>query len=91
MARMSGRDIRSNFGSNLSLIREITDLDPWEATNITIKNKLNLAETKFVPDEDEWKVALLSKYLATRLEAFYANNIEEETRITDLIRSLTIY
>ena len=91
MARLSARDIRSNFGSNLSFIRELTKLDPWEASSLSIKIKLSSAETKIVPAEDEWRVELLSKLLRSRLEAYYEGNTEEETRLSDLIRSLTIF
>ena len=91
MARLSARDIRSSFGSNLNLIRERTNLDPWEASNHTIKNKLSLAEASDVPSADEWRVDLLSKLLGARLEAYYGNNRSEEARLSDLIRSLTIF
>ena len=91
MARLSARDIRSIFGSNLNLIREKTNLDPWEASNYTIKNKLSSAEAMDVPSADVWRVDLLSKLLGARLEAYYANNKNEESRLSDLIRSLTIF
>ena len=91
MARISARDIRSNFGSNLNLIREITNLDPWESPNQVIKNKLSQAECMLAPDEDFWRPGLLSKLLGARLEAYYWNNSDDEQIFTDLINSLTIY
>ena len=88
MARLSSRDIRSNIGSNLSLIIEKTGLDPWEASNVIIKQSLTAAETILPPEGEEWRVRYLPKLLSARLEAFYEGNQEEETRLTDLINSL---
>ena len=88
MARLSSRDIRSNIGSNLSLIAEKTGLDPWEADNLAVKQRLTAAETVSPPEEDEWRVYYLPKLLSARLEAFYQGNQEEEAMLTDLINSL---
>ena len=68
----------------------MTNLDPWETGNNRIKNKLSLAETMDVPMEDVWRLEYLSKLLERRIVAHYANNGEEEAKITDLIRSLTM-
>ena len=90
MSRLSGRDLRSNFGSNLRLIVEKTGLDPWEVNNKSIKEKLSAAETSHIPTEDKWRVPLLRKYLDKRLEAYYSGNTEEEDKLTYLIRCLMI-
>ena len=90
MSRLSGRDLRSNFGSNLRLIVEKTGLDPWEVDNKLIKDQLSSTERVHVPTEDEWRVPLLSKYLDRRLEAYYNGDAEEEDKLTDLIRCLMI-
>ena len=52
MARLSSRDIRSNIGSNLSLIAEKTGLDPWQADNLAVKQRPTAAETVSPPEED---------------------------------------
>ena len=91
MDRLSAKDIRSHFGSNLGLIGKLTKLAPWEVSHLLIRIKLSSAEIKNVPAEDEWKVDLLSKLLTLRLEAYYEGNKKEETRFSDLIRSLTIF
>ena len=88
MARLSGRDVRSNFGSNLRLIMEKTGLDPWETDNRTIKNYLSIAETRDTPMEDHWRLQLSQKLLESRLQAYFYCDIEEETRLTEVIRSL---
>ena len=90
MARLAGRDIRSNFGSNLRLIAEKTCLDPWVTDNVTIKNKLNYVESPVVPDQDVWRLGLLEKLLAARLMAFYENREDDELQLNDMINSLTI-
>ena len=71
MARLSGRDLRSNFGSNLRMISELTGLDPWEVDNKEIKRHLSLAETEEVPHGEGWRINLLSKYIAARSETYY--------------------
>ena len=91
MARLSAKDIRSHFGSNLGLIGKLTKLDPWEDSHLLIRIKLSSAEIKNVPAEDEWRVDLLSKLLRSGLKAYYEGNTKEETRLSDLIRSLTIF
>ena len=68
----------------------MTNLDPWETSNNIIKNELSLVETLDVPTDDVWRLEYLSKLLGRRLEAHFTNNRNEEMRITDLIRSLTI-
>ena len=74
MARLSSRDVRSNFGSNLKLIEEKTGVDPWVTENRVIKNKLSAAEIVPVPAADIWR-------LAARLEANNGNYVAEELRL----------
>ena len=89
MARLVGRDIRSNFGSNLRLISDKTCLDPWVTDNVTIRNRLNYVESPVVPAEDGWRLGLLEKLLAARLMAFFENREDDELQLNDLINSLT--
>ena len=90
MARLSARDIRSKFGSNLNLLRVKTNLDPWISSNQLVKNKLRINETFAVPSEDLWRVDFLPKLLGNRSEAYFFNNTDEEVKQNDLIRSLII-
>ena len=88
LARLSSRDVRSNLGSNLRLIKDKTRLDPWTATNCVVKHKLNKTETVIAPKIDEWRIAFLAKLLSARLEAHYLSNSKEELGLTEMINSL---
>ena len=87
---MAARDIRSNLGSNLDLIRRESKLDPWESDKMTIQAALHFAERKYVPDEDMWRCGYLSKLLTQRLEHHYSGNRDEEERVMNLINSLVV-
>ena len=87
MARLSSRDVRSNFGSNLKLIAEKTGVDPWLTENRIIKNKLSAAEIVPIAAEDIWRRR--RKLLGARLEAYYGNDDVEMSRLNELIQSLT--
>ena len=65
-----------------------TGLDPWETDNRTLNNYLTIAETIATPVEDIWRLELSQKLLESRLEAYFYCDTDEETRLTDLIRSL---
>ena len=87
-ARISARDIRTNLGSNLALIRRETNLDPWETDRLSVKSALHFAEMKEIPAGDEWRSEYLSKLLNEMLYHKYNGNIDEEKKILTLINSL---
>ena len=89
-ARLSARDIRTNMGSNLALIQEETNLDPWETNKTTIRAALRLKERKEIPSGDEWICAYLWKLLNEKLQYYYEGNIDEEMRTLTLINSLVV-
>ena len=82
------QDLRSSLGSNLRLIAETSNCDPWEVSNTVLKHKLNEGIRVSVPAEDKWRVQYLSKLLNDRLEAYYTSDISKETMLDDLISSL---
>ena len=88
VALLAGRDVRSTVGSNLTLLRNKTGLDPWTAGRCQLKAALELATRKEVPELDYWRPQLLQKLLSARLLAHYSADLEEEERLTNLIDSL---
>ena len=49
---LAARDLRSNLGSNLALVRESTGLDPWQAGSKQVKAALQVAHRAAVPPQD---------------------------------------
>ena len=90
VALLAARDIRSNLGANLALVREETGLDPWVAGRTELRAALEAADLAPVPQQDSWRVPYLGKLLAARLQAHYAADSEEEQRLQSLIDSLVI-
>ena len=90
VAMLAARDVRSNLGKNLSLVRETTGLDPWMARPGQLRAALDLSERREVPEMDLYRVPLLQKLLGQRLQAHYMTNVEEEERLTALINSLVV-
>ena len=88
VALLAGRDVRSTVGSNLTLLRNKTGLDPWAVGRGHLKAALELATRREVPELDFWRPQLLQKLLSARLEAHYSADLVEEERITNLIDSL---
>ena len=87
---MAARDIRTNLGSNVALIREETKLDPWSTDKKTLKAVLMNLEMVEPEDEDIWRYQYLAKLLNERLFHQYCSNLEDETRVNLLINSLVI-
>ena len=88
MARLSSRDLRSSLGSNLRLIAETSNCDPWEVSNVELKYCLREGTRVSVPGEDQWRIQYLAKLLNDRLEAFYTSNNSQKTILDALITSL---
>ena len=90
VALLAARDLRSNLGANLALVQEETGLNPWLAGRSELRMALEAANQAPVPQQDSWRVPLLEKLLAARLQAHYDANEEEEQRLKGLINSLVI-
>ena len=89
-ALLAARDVRSNLGANLALVRAETGLDPWTTGRGELQSALEAADRAPVPQQDRWRVPYLGKLLAARLKAHYAAESEEEQRLQSLIDSLVI-
>ena len=90
VAMLAARDVRSNLGKNLSLVRETTGLDPWTARPGQLRAALNLSDRREVPELDQYRVPLLKKLLGQRLQAHYMADVKEEERLKALIDSLVL-
>ena len=86
VARLTARDLQTNLGSNLALIREETNLDPWE-----MDKALQLAERQKIPQGNEWRSEYLWKLLNQKL-AFYimTEKFRKKKMTLELISSLIV-
>ena len=89
-AHLSARDVRSNLGKNLKLLREETDLEPWTADRVQMKLAIHRKEQVEIEANDYWRIDFLSKLLDDRIQAVYNLDEKSETYITSLINSLVI-
>ena len=63
LARIVSRDVRSVTCKNVTLLKEVTGLSPWDFSKWRIQEKLLKTA---VPSNDEWRSGLLVKLLETR-------------------------
>ena len=90
LAILASHDIRTNLGANLTHLKEVTKVDPWNAVKDQLNQALNQEFATRTPDVDHWRPPLLQKLLIQRLSAKYDGNKTEEEYLTTLIDSLTI-
>jgi hypothetical protein len=79
LSHIVARDIRTTTGSNLSLIREVTGLDPWYCKSGQVRKALG---------EKQAEVPALGKLLAQRGEWHY--ELRDTSELTELIDSLCV-
>ena len=72
------------------MIREETGLEPWQTEKHILKSVLMIQEHEIPTTEDKWRVHYLARLLDERLLNHYQSNIEEETRLSELINSLVV-
>ena len=85
MANIVARDMGSVTGRNLELIRQETGLNPWSATPAQIRDRLPRKE---VPQQDQYRLGLLGKYLSDRRQL--ETDMADTKEISGLIDSLCI-
>ena len=90
VASLAARDVRSNLGANLALIRRETGLDPWVVGPCQLKQALESAELADIPETDRWRIPYLNKLLSQKLEAHYNGDLHEEKNLRSLIDSLVV-
>ena len=91
-ARLSARDKRKTLGSNLDVLKCLTDIDPWSSNKSLIRQRIIEAERSRTNefDRDAWRVTYLSKLLEERTVAHHSNNREKEQYVQSLIDSLVV-
>ena len=88
VTRLAARDVRSSLGSNLRLIHDMTDLNPWTTSRLVMKERLRQVTIAQTPQEDYWRLGAIQSLLSERQLAFYDSNDEKEQQLTTLIESL---
>ena len=83
LVRIVARDARSVTWKNVSLIKEVSGLSPWDYSKWRIKEKLPRAT---VPANNEWRLGLLQKLLEMRRQQEFT--VEDTDRATQMIDSL---
>ena len=90
VARLAARDLRSNLGANLRMMKDISGRDPWCTEELVMKMALRRNCVKEIPKEDFWRVLYLRKLLNLRQQAFYEARDDEVQRISEIIESLVV-
>ena len=90
LAILASRDLRSNLGSNVNLVKLDTGIDPWILDKEACKSILTNKYKTSVPLDEVWRVRYLETLVSDRLVAHYYGNDEEEQRLSNLINSLVI-
>jgi hypothetical protein len=90
VARLAARDIRSTLGSNVTLVKSETGLDPWVASSAVMRASLLTKSRVKTPKEDQWRIAYLYKLLTSRLQAYYTGDQQKVNAVQELVDSLCI-
>ena len=85
VANIVARDMSSVTGRNLTLLREMTGLNPRTATPAQVREKIKPAAT---PPQDTWRLGLLAQYLETRRRM--NTELQDTKEIKSLIDSLCV-
>ena len=83
LANVLFRDVRSITGKNLHLIESKYGLDPWTASEESVRKAL---KKNPVPDQDMWRLPLLCQFIMKRQDMEVI--LESTEDITNLINSL---
>ena len=83
LARIVSRDARSTVYQNVKLIEQISGLSPWDCSKCQITENILKA---VIPGNNEWRLSLLKKMLATRMEN--ESNMEDTETLSKMIDSL---
>ena len=84
------RDIQSNLGKNLNMIKNMTGLDLWMFSVDRMKEEIKKAVIVPVPQQEHWRIPFLTSLMERRSMAYYENNTELLDYTQKLIDSLVI-
>ena len=90
LANLVARDIRSSTGSNVRLLWESSDRNPWCSGSASLRTGVSKSEIVDVPEADRWRVRYLGTLLAQRQECHYQGQEELEQEVQRLIDSLCV-
>ena len=62
VAQIASQDKASTTGRNLAKIKEETNLNPWVASNVLVREQVQAGDVK-VPTMDQWRLPYLEKLL----------------------------
>ena len=82
LVHIVARDIRTNTGSNLQLIKNSTGFDPWCCSSQQVKIALGEVLVDMA-SSDQWRLPYLSKLLEERGELHYQG--EDTSHLTEPI------
>ena len=88
LSRLLARDIQSVTGKNLTLLKELSNLNPWVTKQCQLRNALIAAEMVEVPLVDQWRLSYLLSLLSQKTQAHSLVLEEQESRLEELINSL---
>ena len=88
ISRLAARDLRSNLGSNLCLLKEKSGLDPWTTSKMTMKKCLRQSCVTVTPESEKWRLPFLEKLLNARLSSYYSCDDEVKKQLSEFIDSL---
>ena len=83
-ALLSARDLRSVTGRNISLVAQMSGLDPWTANTNTVREALREREQVRTAERDIWRVDYLKK-LVTQRQTLHYNAMKEEAEAIKLL------
>ena len=88
LSRFLARDVQSVTGKNLTLLKEVSSLNPWTTKQCQLRNALIAAELVEVPFVDQWRLPYLWSLLAQKSQANSSVLEKQESRLEGLINSL---
>ena len=83
LANIVARDPQSTTSRNIKYIETLTDLSSWDYCKNRIKQKLPVKE---VPENQQWRLGLISKLLQMREEKFIC--VDDQTKLCSWLDSL---
>ena len=88
LSRFLARDVQSVTGKNLTLLKEVSSLNPWVTKQSELRSALVAAELVKVPLIDQWRLPYLWSLLTQKIKAHSLVLEEQESRLEELINSL---
>ena len=82
------RDLQTITAKNIRFVEKESETDLWTVSQYVLKQKLHSNQLVDIPIRDRWRVDYLSSLLRQLQEAKLLAQVEQVTRLQDLINSL---